>query len=88
MSWTDRAACRGAAGVDWSGTLVPAAAAVCSVCPVRIECLTAALAHEMKWDVGVWGGTDPKVRHRIRTGQLTVAEAWQECDALAAGAAT
>lgn len=84
MIWHDRAACRGVSSVNWAGTLTPAAATLCSGCPVRVECLNAALGHESKWDVGVWGGTDPKLRHRIRTGQVTVAAAWAEADAIAA----
>ncbi len=39
------------------------AKAYCDGCPWRLKCLEVAL----EWEVdGVWGGTDPVQRHRIR----------------------
>lgn len=84
VTWHDRAACRGVAGVDWDAELTPAAAELCLRCPVRVECLTEALDREPKCDVGVWGATGPKARYRIRVGQLTVDGAWAEARNLAA----
>ena len=37
--------------------------AVCADCPVRSACLDYALRHE---DQGVWGGTTPRQRERMR----------------------
>jgi hypothetical protein len=42
------------------------AKATCSRCPVRMMCLDYALSAGM---VGIWGGTTPEERSRIRQGQ-------------------
>jgi hypothetical protein len=44
---------------------VRAAKSVCSACPVRRECLKAALSGEEEW--GVWGGFTAPERHRAVT---------------------
>ena len=84
VSWRERAACRDRVEMPWDRDLEPETAALCIVCPVRVECLTEALDRETKCDVGVWGATGPKERHRIRSGQLTVDAAWRDAAALAA----
>lgn len=40
---------------------------VCLQCPVRNECLQYAL--DLQIDSGVWGGTTPDMRQRLRTGR-------------------
>ena len=84
VSWHERAVCRGRLDLPWDRDLTPETAALCLVCPVRVECLTEALDRESKCDVGVWGATGPKERHRIRCGQLTVEAAWTSASAVAA----
>lgn len=42
------------------------AKAVCLHCPVQAECLDYAMAQPSTWDSGVWGGTTPRDRLRIR----------------------
>lgn len=40
------------------------AKAICERCPVTAECLSWALAHDERY--GIWGGTDPSERARMR----------------------
>lgn len=44
-----------------------AARAVCSDCPVRLECLRYALANREQF--GIWGGTSERERRRLRRTQ-------------------
>lgn len=44
---------------------------VCSMCPVRPECLEAALRNEEPH--GIWGGTSPRERERILVNRQQVA---------------
>jgi WhiB family transcriptional regulator, redox-sensing transcriptional regulator len=37
---------------------------ICAECPVRLDCLQFALAHDQVY--GIWGGTTPDDRHRAR----------------------
>lgn len=63
--WEDRGACRGADPALFfpeRGQTTTEAKAVCATCPVRQQCLAAHL-HEPE---GVWGGTTPGQRRRIR----------------------
>lgn len=46
------------------GASTAAAMRVCAGCPVRIECLTEHVGEPF----GVWGGTTPKQRRRMRRG--------------------
>lgn len=71
MTWTQNAACRGLPADWWypPAPITPAATenmhrakALCSDCPVRLECLEAGLSE----DYGIWGGLSPKQRMRIR----------------------
>ena len=65
--WRRQAACR---GVDPElfflerGESSTPARATCAGCPVRAECLAHALAAEER--LGIWGGTTPRERQRIR----------------------
>ena len=47
-----------------------AAIAVCSACPVRGECLELSLRNWTVGQHGVWGGTVPAERERLRTGRV------------------
>ena len=70
-TWQEQAACR-----DMDGTTffpeperlpaAQAALAVCASCPVRVECLAAALGESPRFDRGVWGGFTAKERGRLR----------------------
>ncbi len=77
LDWQRQAACRDAdpelfTGEDANGSgplptrIQKAAIAWCFRCPVQVECLEYALAHESR-DMrhGVWGGTTPLQRQRI-----------------------
>lgn len=44
------------------------AAAVCSTCPVRVECLEYAM-NDSTLDHGFWGGMTPRARQRLRRGR-------------------
>lgn len=68
MSWHAQAACRGVDVDLFFPTAAQegaeAAKAICEGCPVRVECLEAAL--ERREEHGVWGGTTVEERTRIR----------------------
>lgn len=53
---------------------------ICGRCPVAAECLEAALALPQYEDAGIWGGTSPRDRARIRRERGTVRQrfAWAE----------
>lgn len=42
---------------------------ICAQCPIRIDCLDAALQTPVAEDYGIWGGTTDKERKRLRNGQ-------------------
>lgn len=46
------------------------AIAVCSACPVRKECLELSLRNWTVGQHGVWGGTVPADRERLRAGRV------------------
>ena len=46
------------------------AIAVCTACPVRQECLELALRNWGVGQHGVWGGTVPAERERLRSGRV------------------
>ena len=65
--WTDRAACRGTdteiffpANADEEAE----ALSICATCPVRAQCLEYAVRNKEIY--GIWGGTTPDQRRRIR----------------------
>ncbi len=65
--WTQRAACR---GVD-TEIFYPAspeqeaeALGICATCPVRAQCLDFAVRNKETY--GIWGGTTPEQRRRMR----------------------
>jgi WhiB family redox-sensing transcriptional regulator len=47
-----------------------AALAVCGACPVRQECLELSLRNWTVGQHGVWGGTVPAERERLRLGRV------------------
>jgi WhiB family redox-sensing transcriptional regulator len=47
-----------------------AAIAVCAACPVRQECLELSLRNWALGQHGVWGGTVPAERERLRVGRV------------------
>lgn len=76
--WPRLAACRWYPEYDWDSDVVfPHLAEVCGRCPVRGECLMAALDFDPKVDVGVWGGTSPWHRQRIRQGRIEPWDVWK-----------
>lgn len=68
LGWRKDAACLESPSVKWDGPLIRPLFDLCMSCPVRMECLVEALAHEERSDVGVWGGTGPEERREIRRG--------------------
>jgi len=65
---------------DWCPVSVPVAAArreaaaaiaVCAACPVRGECLELALRNWGIGQFGVWGGTVPTEREKLRARRVT-----------------
>ena len=66
VSWRDEAVC---AGMDVNifypekGGKDTKAKAICTKCPVRIECLNDALARNERF--GVWGGMSERERRRL-----------------------
>ena len=48
-----------------------AAIAICTACPVRGECLELALRNWAIGQFGVWGGTFPAEREKLRAGRVT-----------------
>jgi len=78
---TEKGACStsGLSPDDWYPVSAPAEAAVreaahaiavCSGCRVREECLELALRNWTVGQHGVWGGTVPAERERLRAGRL------------------
>lgn len=80
LSWHDRAACRpdgrpaDMTPAEWTGMFFPnrgqataPARAYCLRCPVRTDCLDAALANAEKH--GIWGATSEGQRRRTRRGR-------------------
>lgn len=75
-SWMEDAACRDQPSGWFTDPAdqhdVKRALATCAGCPVRTACLTTALSHPEKGDIGIWGGTTEHTRRRIRDGALDV----------------
>jgi WhiB family redox-sensing transcriptional regulator len=69
-AWAARAACRGADTEIFYPTTPDEEAealALCATCPVRAQCLEDALRNREIY--GIWGGTTPEERRRIRREQ-------------------
>ena len=69
-SWREDAACLEHPAEWFTGPHEPGdtrrAIDVCTTCPVKQPCLEAALDIEVSADLGIWGGTTPATRRRIR----------------------
>ena len=69
-SWRDDAACLDHPAEWFTGPHDPGdtrrAIEVCNTCPVKQPCLEAALSIEVSADIGIWGGTTPAERRRLR----------------------
>lgn len=66
-AWWAQAACRGQGPGQWfpeQGAQAVDAKAVCARCPVRTDCLDAAVEHHEP--AGVWGGLSPTERRPRR----------------------
>jgi WhiB family transcriptional regulator, redox-sensing transcriptional regulator len=76
--WYRRAACRGVSPelfLAVRGSKAERAKAVCAGCEVAEECLDFALRrHAPNEDVGIWGGTTPAERRRLRVERGIVVE--------------
>lgn len=72
-SWREDAACLDHPAEWFTGPHEPGdtrrAIDVCTTCPVKQPCLEAALQIEVSADLGVWGGTTPAARRRLRGRQ-------------------
>jgi len=69
-AWHRRAACRGRYDLDWiepTPTDDAICRTVCAICPVRIECLGAAILVGEPW--GIWGGLDVNERRQLALAQ-------------------
>lgn len=69
MNWQDDAACAEVDGDLFfpdSGRVSKAIREFCSVCPVTLECLTAAMDGDVQ--VGIWGGLDSGQRQQLKKG--------------------
>lgn len=71
-AWQHDAACRDEdpdlfSPHDKDTRAIAQAKAVCAVCPVRAECLAAALAGG---DRGIWGGTTEEERREMKTRRV------------------
>jgi WhiB family redox-sensing transcriptional regulator len=72
--WAEQALCAQADPDTWfpekgQHDLARLATRICAACPVRAECLDYALSGADTWNgitTGIWGGTTPRQRERIR----------------------
>ncbi|MFJ6905582.1 WhiB family transcriptional regulator [Streptomyces griseoluteus] len=67
VDWTERAACAGEDTRQWyAAASAPEARRICARCPVRPECLHAALTRETQdTRYGIWGGLTAADRRRV-----------------------
>lgn len=72
FDWMDEAACRGRKDVDFFpevgyNSKAPQAVRLCSVCPVKDDCLDFAIVNNIEH--GIWGGTNPRQRRSLLRAQ-------------------
>jgi WhiB family redox-sensing transcriptional regulator len=80
-TWAEQALCAQADPDAWfpeKGQHAPAKTAIgiCQACPVRTQCLDYALSGADTWGgiaAGIWGGTTPQERARLRQQRKAVA---------------
>ncbi len=67
LDWIDQAACRGKGELFVPGRggnlAAEEAKAICTHCPVELECLAFALKHPTM--IGIWGATTEQERRRL-----------------------
>lgn len=77
--WAERALCAHADPDIWypgHHALAARAKQICAACPVRRDCLDYALSGADTWrgiTIGIWGGTTPRERHRLRQARKAAA---------------
>ena len=79
--WAERALCAQADPDAWFPTkgqhaIAKTATRICRQCPVRVQCLDYALSGADTWGgyaTGIWGGTTPHERDRLRQQRKAVA---------------
>ncbi len=79
--WAEQALCAQADPDAWfpskgQHALAAIATRICGLCPVRARCLDYALAGADTWAgiaIGIWGGTTPQDRDRLRQQRNAVA---------------
>lgn len=73
QEWRESAACRDAGNPDlWFSSDYyeqQSAKRICEECPVRVECLEFAVT--TRQDFGIWGGTSPGEREKIKSDRRT-----------------
>ena len=74
--WAERALCAQADPDPEHHALIARAKRICAACPVRAECLEYALSGADTWrgiTTGIWGGTTPRERSRLRQARKAAA---------------
>jgi WhiB family transcriptional regulator, redox-sensing transcriptional regulator len=77
--WAERVLCAQADPDVWypeHHALIARAKRICAACPVRAECLEYALSGAGTWrgiTTGIWGGTTPRERSRLRQARKAAA---------------
>ena len=76
--WAERALCAQADPDAWypEHHAQPWAKRICAACPVRAQCLEYALSGADTWrgiTTGIWGGTTPRERSRLRQARKAAA---------------
>jgi WhiB family redox-sensing transcriptional regulator len=77
--WGGRAICTQADRDVWypdHHALIAEAKRICAACPVQAECLNYALSAADTWrgvTTGIWGGTTPRERSRLRQARKAIA---------------
>jgi len=72
--WAQRAACLESfldCFFPYKGGSSAHARKICARCPVWLDCLTYATFINWAYE-GIWGGTTPRERQRLRVGSLTI----------------
>ena len=76
--WRRLAACARRPDLDWDSPLIDQQQIeVCGGCPVRVDCLMTAIAHAPFADEGIWAGTSPTIRQKLRRGGVEPWEVWE-----------
>lgn len=77
--WMDRAACRKVPELNWDGPAAwPEEIATCGGCPVRVDCLVAALRRPREMDYGILAGLTASERESVRRRRVDPRRIWAE----------